>query len=438
MWHFLRQNKCVVYEIAAEGTVYVIQPNGDARRFSGLANKATVAELCDDETVHVYDAKAKTVHEPAVSRAFLVEFSSRNQNSYAQTQRLPGILHCCIPSYELEELLDVCHLFDVEPEELRRRYIEIGPSIRYLLINNYDVSKVHTHNMAKRVPPEQLEAYMNDNYATTGCHDDISACLLKVRVDESRFPSDPLLAYRDDHVVWEFASRELRDLVIKNAGTEADRFIRNFITRVDERGITKLEGLAGNFVELVVDQFLLTGCFQTARQLTDDTKRGNIPLGPLQLWTDVLQLVAGDAASLSEALSRCRDLASLFCFCKSFPAVDYSAGDFRVVFQITVSPTHPVNLEALRAICRHVRANYPDNPTVKLVFVVPKGAVSVGAHGDWRRTQSFEYYEYADDAGAAEGERTRRKVTRKFDNLPEDAKTDLKHLEQWVVCYTGG
>jgi hypothetical protein len=30
---------------------------------------------------------------------------------------------------------------------------------------------------------------------------------------------------------------------------------------------------------------------------------------------------------------------------------------------------------------------------------------------------------------------SQRKITAKWDKLPEEAKADLEHLEQWVVCY---
>jgi hypothetical protein len=66
---------------------------------------------------------------------------------------------------------------------------------------------------------------------------DISACLLKVLVGESRFP-DPLDAYLEYNVEWHFAS--LCKTCLAKAETSAKNFVRNFITAVDRSGAKPL------------------------------------------------------------------------------------------------------------------------------------------------------------------------------------------------------
>jgi hypothetical protein len=421
-----------VYELASASVVYIIKPNGVTEKHSGRADSARFDQLEDKRTVHIFDAKAHSDHEPADSPAFLIEFSSRNQRSYAQTQRKPDMMMCCIPSYDVNELLRFCGRFNVPEEEVRRRCLEIGPSIRYVLVNEYAKSKAHTYSMAKTVKPDQLDAYIRDTHAATGSREAISACLLLVRVDESRF-EDRLLAYNEENAIWEFASRTICEMVMDNAGSTAKSFIQNFITTVNRDGITKLKGVAGNFLELIVDDFLIDGSFQAARKLSDLPNLGVIPLKRLSLWQTPRVLKAGLATTIVEALRSCTDLDALFCFCKSFTAVDYSALGFRVVFQITTALTHPVQLEAMRTICLYVKKTYPLNPKVLLVFVVPAEVVSTAATGDWRRTQSFAFEVEEVDA---RGVHTIRKASRKFDQLPKEAQEDLDILEQWVVCYT--
>jgi hypothetical protein len=192
----------------------------------------------------VYDAQANGNDEPAGSRAFLVEFSSRNPRSYAQTIRRPRMLHCCIPSYELDELLFVCDMFAVPAAEVCRRVKEIGPSIRYILINDYATSKLRTFELACAVKPEQLDQYIDDFVGVTGITDDISACLLKVLVDESRFP-DPLDAYLEYNVEWQFASQELCKMSLVHSETSAKKFLNDYIAMVDREQVASSEGPCG-------------------------------------------------------------------------------------------------------------------------------------------------------------------------------------------------
>jgi hypothetical protein len=82
LWYYIRQNKTVVYESAQNNSVWVFSPNG-CRSFGGIANAFNCPELLYRETYFLFDAKAgKDCHEPVQSAAFLLLFSSPNEDSY--------------------------------------------------------------------------------------------------------------------------------------------------------------------------------------------------------------------------------------------------------------------------------------------------------------------------------------------------------------------
>jgi hypothetical protein len=121
----LWKGRTVVYEIVEEDTVFIITSDGVVRRGEGAAK---IPYLNDENTVHIFDAKATETgaREPAMSDAFLVEFSSENSASFEQTSRRPAVVRYCIPSYTLEELLTVHEYFGVSEDEVRARVAQIG------------------------------------------------------------------------------------------------------------------------------------------------------------------------------------------------------------------------------------------------------------------------------------------------------------------------
>ena len=135
------QRKTVIYEICEDGIVHVISPNGCIRVVAVLAPQVNVPELRDIWVVHIYDANAESRLEPAGSPAFLVELTSRNYYNYAQTSRRYSMDRYCVPTYEVEQLLLYCELFGVSPEEVRQRCAEIGPSVRYILVDDFATCK---------------------------------------------------------------------------------------------------------------------------------------------------------------------------------------------------------------------------------------------------------------------------------------------------------
>ena len=48
------------------------------------------------------------------------------------------------------------------------------------------------------------------------------------------------------------------------------------------------------------------------------------------------------------AQQKCGDEMTLYSFCNRFPAVDYSAQDFRINFKVTLSSTHTIELDAIK------------------------------------------------------------------------------------------
>ena len=129
-----------------------------------------------------------------------------------------------------------------------------------------------------------------------------------------------------------------------------------------------------------------------------------------------------DSTVLS-ALEKCTDESLLYSFYKCFPAVDLAAMGFRVVFQVTDSGSHLIQLSAIKEICQHVGITYGVSAKVMLLFVVPEAIVQTG--GNWQYTQSFVFEE----------ETEVKKCQSKYDMLPVEDQHVLSNLEQWVVCY---
>jgi hypothetical protein len=107
------KKKTVVYEICQKNIAYVISSNGSIRMILIPASLKNAPELGNEETVHIYDAKASSGQEPSESDAFLIEFTSRNSKNYAQTIRRCGIDRYTIPNYLMEELQLYCQIFGV-------------------------------------------------------------------------------------------------------------------------------------------------------------------------------------------------------------------------------------------------------------------------------------------------------------------------------------
>jgi hypothetical protein len=436
VWHMLWKGRTVVYEIVEEDAVFIITSDGVVRRGEGAAK---IPYLNDENTVHIFDAKATETgaREPAMSDAFLVEFSSENSASFEQTSRRPAVVRYCIPSYTLGELLTVHEYFGVSEDEVRARVAQIGPSIRYVLVNDYAETFPATMDKAKNVTTAQFQRFLSPDASASLSEKDVSAGLLIVQVNEDDYPEEPWQAYKRFNASWSSASRNICQIVYKNTCTKAQKFVRQFITEVNTPiGLTRLKGVAGNFLVLMVEDFLTAREFQ-ARRLCDDVP-GPLPLLPHCFWPEWLTvpenklvLRAGEGLSIQRALEMNRDPRSLSSFCKNLTGVDYLACDGLLAFQVTTSLTHPVSFDALSAICAHAREHYPGQ-TVKLIFVVPDELISRAGTGPWRMTQSLHATTQVDADG------TTRKVGRysKFDKLDAEQKAMLANLEQWVVAYT--
>jgi len=439
------QNKNVVYELCEQRQVLVIPANNEPIRcVSAIATGGTVPELNDRETVHVFDGKASACHEPAASRAFLIVTTSRNSRNFMQTSRRADMFFYCIPSYEVDELLRQCTKFGVDREVVLQRCAQLGPSIRYILINDFEVCKLDTMAVARRVTAGQMDAYIDDVnlYAASG-KTDIAACLLVVLVREDLYDEKPDDAYMAQNVSGEFGSKMLCALVLSTAQSDATLFVKNFITEVNSQNITKMKGLAGNYLELVISKFISIGVFEKCRKLGEARDGGDRTLVNLQQPFNGRSLTVheSDITTVLSALEKCTDESLLYSFYKCFPAVDLAAMGFRVVFQVTDSGSHLIQLSAIKEICQHVGITYGVSAKVMLLFVVPEAIVQTG--GNWQYTQSFVFEKEETirkrKRGAAAGEEVEvtevKKCQSKYDMLPVEDQHVLRNLEQWVVCY---
>lgn len=305
---------------------------------------------------------------------------------------------------------------------------------------------MNTEALARFVTAEQLDSYIDDvnQFASSG-KTGISACLLVVLVREDLFAgSDKNLndAYLAKNVSWQFASKYLCALVLEKVKSNATAFIKNFITEVNKQGITKMKGVAGNFLELIIGKFLSVGKFDQCRKLRE-RRDGEAPFEAIApLWGTPLTEHESDITAVPKALTQCMDMSLLYCFCKSFRAVDFAALGFRVLFQVTDSGSHLILLTAIKQICEHVRTTYGEEAKVLLLFVVPDEIVRTAPN--WQYTQSFTHYKdvttnkrkrgAAADADPVDVKEWQN-CQSKFESLSMGDRNVLRNLEQWIVCY---
>lgn len=437
VWYLLSLKMTVIYEVSETKSVYIIRSDGAMRIQPSPAASCVVPEMSvfgPGRAVHVYDASAKANSEPAQSNAFLILTSSRNTNNYAQTGRR-NILRCVIPSYTLEELALYSGYFGLSVEELTARCFEIGPSFRYIIADNdFAQTKVLTEAKANEISAKQMDRYIENNNLQGGDSRDDSACLVRAIVREEEF-EDPDDAYLDRNVVWEVASQKLCRIILKNSQSTATKFIRNFITDVDSRGLTRLKGICGNYFELVLEDFLKRGRFRNYRVLSEPgaTEEVSGEGVAIQLFEQCDHVSPRSFVDIPSALLACgtpdKDQ-EFFSFCKSFPAIDFATAGFSVCFQVTTSESHAIHLDAISAVCEHVRRRFGESAPVHLVFVVPDKKV----FSKWRYTQSFTYTEEVMEEGMnGEAVLVRRKRQTKYAKLSREMQMKVANLKQMVI-----
>ena len=202
--------RCVVYEVCEKKMVYVIRNDGGVRCVHGPASQGNVPELGDKDTIHIYDSTANDSRGPMRSHAYLVMFVERTCNRYRHIRRRWGMQYYSFPSYTMEELVSICHYFDVSPEEVRRRCLEIGPSIRYILVNDYEDCKIRIEEVARMATTSQVTDFLS-NYQKHGVN--MPSVIMRVAVDEQKYGENPEDAYLEANVHWDYASQALKELV---------------------------------------------------------------------------------------------------------------------------------------------------------------------------------------------------------------------------------
>ena len=187
--------------------------------------------------------------------------------------------------------------------------------------------------------------------------------------------------------------------------------------------------MAGNFLELIVNEFLMVGDFKKCRRLLESEQQTNssVSYEARPTWssdsnklTTVQKYTVDD---MTVALQDCRDASTMYHFCRSFATIDYSARDFRYNFHVSDTTSQSIDLQAIRAVCNHVRSVHGEEEKVRLMFLVPDAVADT-----WVYSQSFSHA-----AGEVHG--VTSNVSSKYADLPEDARADLRNLEQWVVYY---
>lgn len=196
--------------------MYVINgASGDIRVLGTIASEASVPELSDPKTIFIFDTKAGSeAWEPASCSAFLILMASQSERNYGRTIEEFDARYC-IPSYTVEELLAVCHIFDVTEAEMRKRCSIIGPSIRCVL-QHFNTQYVRERLDAKMMPVtvKDMMTYRQRGGAFGADRSDSMGSLLKVVVDEEIY-ENPNDAYKLFNAQWLFASEYIMEKCTK-------------------------------------------------------------------------------------------------------------------------------------------------------------------------------------------------------------------------------
>ena len=191
-----------------------------------------------------------------------------------------------------------------------------------------------------------------------------------------------------------------------------------------------MKGLAGNYFEIVVDEFLNKGTYPQCRKLGEPGAENNTDtFKEIQIKNAPFEVVDPKIKSLAKALQdgACNNANILYCFCKAFPVVDYAALDFQHIFQVTEASKHTINLNGILDVCNYVRVKYGNHAKVNLYFTIPSSALQVS---DWQYTQSFKY---VSETINAKGVHEMKEITQKFNSLPLNYQNQLSNLVQCVI-----
>lgn len=428
-WRFVHQGRTVVYDCTEIGVVFYVTATS-FRIFKSPASIVDIPDLIRSKTIYIYDANAREHREPVVCSAFLIETAARNINNYAQNRRR-GVDMYCIPSYDEDELLRICDLFDTTAEEVRRRCRKIGPSIGYVL-----ASKVFLTTLAgisatiDELKCKNIHKYLEETtryYSVTGP----SACLLKSLVHEEDFEDDPTQAYEDRHVDWQIASYDIATELIRQSTSDAQAFVKRYIMTTE--GVSKLRGITGNYLQTVVDTFIAQGGF-TYRRLLDSGAMSDSAVMPMNLSPLKIEKPS-TITTVAEALELCTERDSLFVLCGKFSGFDFVTRDFCCLYQVALAPRHTMHLETILTVCDYVKKKYP-NEKVKYFFLVP-----AYEYDQFITPQSF-YVKKAQEAERSADVKTEVAHPKakaisimSLQNLSQDVQERLSNFEQYVIRY---
>jgi hypothetical protein len=430
LWYFLHQGKEVVYHSAELETTIVITRDPNNNQVLNIAdaparelNMISIPCLIKPETIFIFDAKTQGGEEPPPhTHAFLIETSTRNHKNYAQISRT-NVEFYGIPSYSLKELLGICHYFDMTEEEIIKRCVRIGPSIRYILTTTDDDE--HFSDVVRNVnetidmlaDPGNIIRYINNSYVNVNHR---SACLLLLRVENS----SEMEAYQDENLVWEIASKEITFKLMERKTEDArQEFMKKFAETA--LNVPKWKGVAANFLEVFVPELITTGGYTMLKLEKPQSERRSKRLKSTnsevtesmrkKKWNVVNQFLAHN---VSDALKKCKKVNTLYNFPGIFPGIYCIAQQCRELFQVTVTDRHSILLGTIFEICDFVKEMNP-NDTVKLYLVVPN--LVYNHYTNWQLFKTEE---------------NGQEVERSFVDLPEEVQDRLSNLEQYVICYS--
>ena len=406
LWYFVNQGQTVVFESVPKKATYVYRADGSCRKIRGHADDTVCPELDDENTIHLFDAKAgNDCYEPVHSKAFLMIFSSPNRHSYAQHER-ESVSTIGVPSYGDEEIVKAVKTLMNPPlsdAEIESKCAKYGNNLRLVLSAESQAVAVIAAAL-KRFNPNICDQYMD---GTNGRGKDGSnpAVLLKLEKSGDEYPS-VLATYRVENMMWSFASVYIRREVSQLKRTELQQMLTRFVIGTCRENIWA--NMRGSVFEPVAGNLIAAGIDVVYRPLHKSGSR-DAAAADVKFGAEKLDVKPYRCTDVIDMLDNCKDATKLYCICGTMPAIDFfnPPNNF---FQVTSSKDgHPINLNAMLAICGRIEGD------INLYFVV-----SDDIYPFYKNEQSFK----------------RNHVTRALNGLSEEDRLILTNLHQFALTFS--
>ncbi len=347
LYRALRASKTVVFHRCSESSIYLFKP-GQKAKFC-FENRCIVHELSCRETLYLYDAGTRkyALQPPQASR--LIVFSSPSAENTHELSKLRLVsLH--MPTWSLDELMCASKLDHyrgrLTDTLIKELYEKFGGIPRYVLEVEPERRNEYLRLLESSIYFCTLDAIQNISQEEI---DRIQSYIIFHRHSESVF----------DKYKYKFASQYVCDAIIKRISKHRYEDMKAFALR----GYMPLApSIRERILERIVHDRLPEGGTYDVRKLSDNKReKRNFPKMNCTVFNK-LEEVDLHRASLQYLRPKL----------KTFEAADAICPP-NIIFQVTVSPSRPINASGLRIILKELQKHKDWTPDTRVnyYFVVP-------------------------------------------------------------------